>query len=64
MFELRFRGGRFFGDEFDGGVGSGIARMVRAAVGEEDRGIGRDAEKFAERKAAVCELAEKMLSCS
>jgi hypothetical protein len=30
---------------------------------EEDGGILRDAEKFAEREAAVRELAEKMLRC-
>ena len=61
--ELSVGGGGIFGDEFDGGVGSGVARTIGATVGEKDRGIRRDAEKFAEREAAVRELADEMLRC-
>ena len=55
--------GGIFGDEFDGGVGSGVARTSGSDGSQEDGGIGRDAEKFAEGEAAVRELSEKMLRC-
>jgi hypothetical protein len=41
--ELSVGGGDIFGDELDGGVGRGVARMFGAGVSEKDRGIRRDA---------------------
>jgi hypothetical protein len=63
MIELKIAGGRIFGDEFYGCVGGRIAGARRFVGGEENRGVLRDAEKFAEREAAVRELAQKMLCC-
>ena len=60
--QLKFGSGGVFGDEFDGGVRSGIAGMFGASVGEKYSGVLRDAEKSAEREAAVRQLAQKMLS--
>src|SRR5205085_5342903 len=62
--ELQIGSGGVFGDEFDGGVGRGIAGLSGFYSREEHGGILRDAEKFAEREAAVRELAQKMLCCS
>ena len=61
-FQLDVGIGGIFWDEFDGGVRSGLG-VARFERGEENRGVGRDAEKFAERETAVRELTEKMLSC-
>jgi hypothetical protein len=61
--ELHFGVGGIFGDEFDGGVGIRIAGAIGRNRGEEHGGVGGDAEKFAEPKAAVRKLAEKMLRC-
>jgi len=56
-FELKVGIGRTFGDELDRGVGRGIAGP-RGFDGSQEYGrVRRDAEKFAEREAAVRELA-------
>ena len=61
-FQLDVGIGGIFRDEFDGGVRSGLG-VARFERGEENRGVGRDAEKFAERETAVRELTKKTLSC-
>jgi len=61
--ELHIGVGGIVGDEFDGGVGSRIAGAIGRNRGEEHGGVGGDAEKFAEPKAAVRKLSEKMLRC-
>jgi hypothetical protein len=54
--ELKIGGCGIRGDEFDGGVEVRIAWSRRGGGGEEHGGIGRDAEKFAERETAVRDL--------
>ena len=56
-FELNVGVGSIFGDELDRGVGCGIAGP-RGFDGSQEYGrVRRNAEKFAEREAAVRELA-------
>ena len=55
--ELNVGVGRIFRDELDRGVGCGIAGPRGFAGSEKYGGVRRDAEKFAEREAAVCKLA-------